>query len=103
MIDIETLRKYYIDDAVFVTEHASQRFRQKGIKAKDVRHAVNNGEIIEQYPDDYPFPSCLIYGKDERGQVIHVCMSDEGSASRIITAYYPEPDKWDNNLKIRRK
>lgn len=46
-------------------------------------------EIIEQYPEDFPFPSCLILGKNEQGKILHVCMSDEGSASRIITAYYP--------------
>ena len=103
MIDITTLQKYYEEDSVFVTEHASQRFRQKGIKAKDIRLAVGNGEIIEQYPEDFPFPSCLIYGKDAQNQVIHVCMSDEGNSSRIITAYYPDPDKWEEDLKTRRK
>ena len=62
MITIDRLRKYYAEDAVFVTEHASLRFRQKGIKAKDIRVVVSNGEIIEQYPDNYPYPSCLVYG-----------------------------------------
>ena len=60
MIKIENLRFYYENDTVFVTEHAAERFRQRGIKAKDIRAVINNGEIIEQYPDDSPFPSCLI-------------------------------------------
>ena len=102
MINIEQLRKYYKEDSVFATEHASERYRQRGIRARDVRIAVENGEIIEQYPDAHPFPSCLVYGKDSNGKVIHVCMSDEGSASRVITAYYPDPDKWDEDLKIRK-
>ena len=102
MITIDRLRKYYAEDAVFVTEHASLRFRQKGIKAKDIRVVVSNGEIIEQYPDNYPYPSCLIYGKDSQNRVVHVCMSDEGSSSRIITAYYPDPNKWSEDLKVRR-
>ncbi len=103
MISIEQLRKYYQEDAVFVTEHAAERARQRGIKARDIRHAVETGLIIEQYPEDYPYPSCLILGKNMRGQSIHVCMSDEGSASRIITAYYPDSTKWNSDYSERKE
>ena len=103
MIDIEQLRRYYLDDAVFVTAHAAERYRQRGIKAKDVRVVVENGAIIEQYPDDFPFPSCLILGHDEKGQPLHVCLSDEGSSSRIITAYYPDPEKWMEDYRTRKE
>jgi len=103
LIDINKLRKFFTEDKVFVTEHAAERFRQRGIRVKDIRNAVKNGEVIEDYPDDYPFPSCLIYGKDAVDKVIHVCMSDEGTSSRIITAYYPDPDKWNEDLKIRKE
>ena len=103
MIDINTIRKYYEQDQVYVTEHASNRFRQRGITAKDIRHVIDNGEIIEQYPDDYPFPSCLVLGKDNNKNTIHVCLSDEGTSSRIITAYYPDKNKWNNDFKTRRE
>ncbi len=103
MIDIEILKKYYLDDMVLVSEHAAMRFKQRGLKAKDIRAAVNSGEIIEQYPDDFPFPSCLIIGKSGDGKWIHVVMSNEGSMSRIITAYYPDPDKWSEDLITRKE
>ena len=54
MINIKNLLMYYESDKVFVTAHATERFRQRGIKAKDIRNAVKTGEIIEQYPEDYP-------------------------------------------------
>ena len=79
-----------------------ERFRQRGIKSKDIRYAVNHGRIIEQYPDDFPFPSCLILGEDESGKKIHVCMSDEGTSSRIITAYYPDPERWNESMTERK-
>ena len=102
MIDIKRLRWYYDHDKVFVTAHAAERFRQRGIKAKDIRHAVQTGEIIEQYPDDYPYPSCLLLGMSVNLQAIHVVMSDEGTASRIITAYFPNAEKWQSDLKTRK-
>ena len=102
MILIDDLKSYYDNDMVFATEHASHRFRQRGIRAADIRNVVFYGEIIEQYPDDYPFPSCLILGKGIDGRFIHTVMSDEGSSSRIITAYYPDPDQWSDDFRIRK-
>ena len=40
-----------------------------------------NREIIEQYPEDFPFPSCLVFGFSSKNEIIHVVMSDEGSVS----------------------
>ena len=102
MIDIHKLQWYYDNDKVFITAHAAERFRQRGIKVKDIRNAVKTGEIIEQYPDDYPYPSCLLMGVSVKAQPLHVVMSDEGNASRIITAYFPNADKWESDLKTRK-
>lgn len=102
MIDIHKLQWYYDNDKVFITAHAAERFRQRGIKVKDIRNAVKTGEIIEQYSDDYPYPSCLLMGVSVKAQPLHVVMSDEGNASRIITAYFPNADKWESDLKTRK-
>ena len=102
MIEIEKLQKYFAEDKIFVTGHAAERFHQRGIRISDIRNAINCGEIIEQYPDDYPFPSCLIVGKNLEGKIIHAVLSDEGTVSRIITAYFPDSEKWSEDFKIRR-
>ena len=102
MIEIETLRRYFHEDKIFATAHAAERFHQRGINIEDIRNAINFGEIIEQYPDDYPYPSCLVLGKNLCGEYIHAVLSDEGSSSRIITAYFPDVNKWCEDFKIRR-
>lgn len=102
MITIENIQSYYQDDRILFSNHALERIRQRGIKLKDIGACIMQGEIIEEYPNDFPFPSCLIYGKDTNGNVIHVVASDEGSASRIITAYYPSTDKFEDDLKTRK-
>lgn len=103
MIDIETLREYYKQETVIITIHAQERLRQRGIKIKDIINCVMSGEIIEQYPDDFPFPSCLIFGYTESGKVMHVVASDEGTGSRVITAYFPDNEKFEDDLKTRRE
>lgn len=102
MIDIAKLREYYLGDRMLISAHALERCRQRGIRQRDIRSCVFSGEIIEQYPDDYPFPSCLIFGYAEDGRVIHVVASDEGTAGRIVTVYFPNLDKFQEDLKTRR-
>lgn len=103
MIDINNLREYYRQERVIITIHAQERLRQRGIRAKDVRNCVMTGEIIEQYPDDFPFPSCLIFGQSVSGKTMHVVASDGGTESRIITAYFPNNIKFEDDLKTRRE
>ena len=59
---IEELRKICTIENIEITLHAAKRLEQRGILLKDIIECIKNGEIIEQYPDDYPFPSCLILG-----------------------------------------
>lgn len=103
LIDIETLRRYFAADAVYVTQHTAKRFRERGIRMKDIKTAIAGGRIIEQYENDTPFPSCLICGPSTSGNALHVVVSDEGSASSIITCYFPDPNLWNNNFTIRKK
>lgn len=102
MINIETLQGYYEQDKIIISVHAQNRLRQRGIKQRDVRNCIMTGEIIEQYPDDFPFPSCLVYGHTSDKRIIHVVVSDEGTFGRIITAYIPDTKKFKSDLKTRR-
>ena len=77
---------------------------QRDIKRADVIACIQSGEIIEQYPTDKPFPSCLILGKSILDKDIHVvCGLDKDVICYIITAYYPSLEKWENDLKTRKE
>jgi hypothetical protein len=85
------------------TNHILQRIFQRGINTDDVRNVLNNGEIIEQYPTDYPFPSCLVLGRSMAGKALHVVCGSNGAELWLITAYFPNPGEWAENYKQRRK
>ena len=68
----------------------------------DVGVTINEGHIIEQYPDDYPFPSYLILGMSS-GKIIHVVASIDDGVMYIITAYTPDPNKWEDDWKTRKE
>ena len=39
---------------------------ERSINRDDVRHVIDNGEVIREYLDDKPFPSRLILGWREK-------------------------------------
>ncbi len=88
-ITIALLKELYQNDAVFLTQHVIERCKQRGIRPIQIRNAVINGEIIEDYPEDYPFPSCLILGFSEANVPLHVVIGCNGETAKIITAYHP--------------
>lgn len=61
------------------------------------------GEIIEDYPMDYPHPSCLIYGYTMSDKVLHVVAGTDNTNVYIITAYFPNSKKFQEDLKTRRE
>lgn len=82
------------------TQHCLQRMQERDISRLDVKNGIATGEIIEDYPDDYPNPSCLIFGYNVNGHIIAGC---DNINIYIITAYYPDTKKFENDLKTRRK
>ncbi len=102
-IDIAVLRSLVSERHIVWTEHLALRLRERGIKRADVIAGIQNGEIIEHYPDDMPFPSCLILGTAVDGKPLHVvCALDPGVNCCMITAYYPNSDKWESDNKTRK-
>ena len=83
--------------------HAIRRMFSRGILASDVRHAIETGEIIEEYPDDTPYPSALLLaGIDD--SPLHVVVAMDGAADRVIivSLYRPDPLKWEPGFRKRR-
>lgn len=83
--------------------HAIKRMFERGITVDDVRMAVDNGEVIEDYPDDFPYPSCLILGQ-AGGRQLHVVVAENAAADEtiVVTVYEPDPDHWDASFKRRK-
>ena len=102
-LNIHDLQKICTLENIEITMHAAKRLEQRGISIDDVISSINNGEIIEQYPDDYPFPSCLILGSSVSNLFIHVVVGSDLKTLWIVTAYYPDVNIWDADFKVRKE
>ena len=77
---------------------------ERGIKSDEVILVIKEGEIIESYPDDHPYPSTLILGYI-REKPIHVVVARNpvNLECIIVTVYRPDNIIWDSNFRTRRK
>jgi hypothetical protein len=92
------------DRRILWTYHVTMRLAGRFIQREMILGAIDSLEIIESYPEDKYLPSYLLlarHGED----VFHVHVAvDKGDENvRIITAYRPTPDRWEEGFRKRRK
>ena len=103
MITIESLISLCCDlDNISITQHAFKRLRERKITIDDIINGIKNGEIIEDYPDDYPYPSCLVLGFSLNDTHIHIVCGVGDNKLWLISAYYPTLDLWEDDYKTRK-
>lgn len=101
-MDIKDIQYFCSNSKIKWYKHALERMQERDISRDDVKNCIMYGEIIEDYPDDFPHPSCLIFGYTVSDRVIHTVVSMDGDSIGIITVYYPNTDKFEDDLKIRK-
>lgn len=71
------------------------------IGTSEIRSVIENGVIIEDYPDDARGHSSLMLGYGEAGRPIHVVCARKPDYLAIITAYIPDEHEWTENFRTR--
>ena len=89
---------------VRITDHADEEAKADQLAFDEIYFSVLHGEIIEDYPTDKPYPSCLIYGQTFSGDPVHSvwAYNEQNQWAVLITVYRPDPNLWIN-WRERRK
>jgi len=103
LLNIKYIKENVKKGKIYWTEHCLNRMNQRNILISDVKKAINNGRIIEYYYDDYPYESCLIFGHNLNGKILHIVCGISNDYVYIITAYYPDETRWKEDMRSRRK
>jgi len=90
-------------DALVFRLHAVRRMFERGISPDDVRDAIRTGEVIEDYPDDTPYPSQLMLGW-AGARPLHVVVARNSAEHEVIivTVYVPDAKQWQPGYKRRK-
>jgi hypothetical protein len=102
MVRIGNIRKKIETGLFEFSKHAVDQSIIRRISVQDVCNVINNGTIIEDYPDDKYGPSCLIFGMTAERRPIHIqCSYPSRPIVKIITLYEPNPIRWVDFIKRR--
>jgi Domain of unknown function (DUF4258) len=99
---IEEIRQKIADEQFEFSKHAVDQSILRNILVKEVKEAIANGQIIEDYPDDKYGASCLISGLTQDELPIHIhCSYPSRPLIRIITLYEPSLQRWNDDFTQR--
>jgi hypothetical protein len=81
--------------------HALQRINERGILPSEIKDALLDCSVVEDYPDDKRGRSCLVWGKTKKEKDLHLVCGLTDETIWVITVYEPDPARWETPLKRR--
>ncbi|MCK4420423.1 DUF4258 domain-containing protein [candidate division WOR-3 bacterium] len=103
-MDINDIIEAIRANMVRITDHADEEAQTDKLSFDEIFYSVFQGEIIEDYPIDKPYPGCLIYGQTFRGEPVHSvwAYNEQNRWAVLITVYRPDTARWINWRKRRK-
>lgn len=90
---------------VRISEHGYDELAEDGLTAREVLGGVEEAVIVEEYPTFPKGPCGLFLQQDRTGAPIHVVWGIPKGHDELvvlITAYRPDPGRWDQTFTRRR-
>lgn len=86
------------------SDHAISQMFKRNISVDAITSIIENNEVINEYPNDKPYPSFLLLGYIN-SRAIHVVLGRNipENLCIVITAYEPTLDIWENDYKRKRR
>ena len=102
---LEQVRTLVARGDVRVSDHGYEELAADHVFVRDVIDGLGGAVVVEDYPDYAKGPCVLVLEHDRNGQPIHVVWGNplgKESPAVVVTAYRPDPEKWDETWRKRR-
>jgi len=103
---IDQIRKLVAASEMRISEHGYDELAADGLTVREIVEGITNAELIEDYPDYPKGPSILLLQHDTVRKPVHVVWGiPKGytSPAVLVTAYRPDPEKWEPDHIRRRR
>jgi hypothetical protein len=88
-----------------VSDHAYDELANDHLFADEVMDGASTAVAVEDYPTYVKGPCVLVLQHDRKGAAVHALWGIPAGATEpavLITAYRPDPAKWDASFMRRR-
>lgn len=104
MSTFDVVRQLIAAGDVRISEHGYDELAEDDIVVRDLIDGVDDATVIEDYPSFAKGPSVLVLQFDRDRRPVHVVWGiPKGAASPavLVTAYRPDPARWNDTFTKR--
>jgi len=90
---------------VRISEHGYDELAEDGLSVREALGGIADAVVLEEYPDYPKGPCALFLQMDTNGAPIHVVWGvpiGHNWPVVLVTAYRPDPARWDHSFTRRR-
>ena len=102
---LDAVRELVTAGNVRISEHGYDELSDDDISVRELLSGINNATVVEDYPAFPKGPAVLVLQFDNDNRPIHVVWGiPKGFTSPVVlvTAYRPDPAKWNEHFTERR-
>jgi hypothetical protein len=88
-----------------ISEHGYDELAEDGLTAREIVAGVADAILVEDYPEYGKGPCVLLLQRDKAGKPIHVVWgipAGHATPAVLVTAYRPDPERWNADFRRRR-
>jgi hypothetical protein len=101
---LSTVQKLIADEEIKISEHGYDELAEDDLSVTELINGVDGAVIVEEYPDYPKGPCILVLQEDQTGAPVHVVWGIPAGYSApavLVTAYRPDPERWDDEYRRR--
>ena len=101
----DNIRALVAEGNVRVSEHGYDELAADGLLARELVEGVEAAELVEDYPEFSKGPCVLLLQRTKDGRPVHAVWglpAGQTTPAVLITAYLPDPEKWEPGFSRRR-
>ncbi len=95
-ITIDWIKEKLIRKEYYFSNHADTERTDDNLTVADIKSAIINGRVIEEYEDTGRGSCVLVAGFSDSGIPIHGLCGEKDGWLVLITVYIPSPPKFKN-------
>jgi hypothetical protein len=103
---LETIKTLVISGDVRISEHGYDELSNDDLTAREIVGGLESAILIEDYPNYPKGASVLVLQTDKNGQSVHVVWGipkGHESPAVLVTAYRPDPERWNKKFTERKR